>query len=235
MSPEQINAPREVDARSDVWALGVTLYELIAGKRPFDADTIPNLFACILRDDPQPLSELVPDLPAGLDGVIECCLAKNPVHRYQDASQLAGALGAFASAALPVAKDAPPRNAGYTRFRPFAAIATAAAACAALVFALQIGKGGSSHPSLPPVATAPAAIPEQQSAVTPVPAPLPPDLPSPSTRAAAPPSAPSTTRLLSPKPPIAPKAQPPNREPDAGAVSLPRAEPAESLPFDLRK
>src|SRR5205823_6082713 len=77
MSPEQMLASRDADARSDIWALGVILYELLTAALPFVADTMPELVAKILGTTPVPLRTRRPDAPPGLEAVIDRCLDKD--------------------------------------------------------------------------------------------------------------------------------------------------------------
>ena len=77
MAPEQINACKDVDGRADVWALGVVLYELLAGKTPFHAGTVMQLCVQIFQDPPAPLSRYRPDVPAGLEAIVMQCLEKD--------------------------------------------------------------------------------------------------------------------------------------------------------------
>jgi eukaryotic-like serine/threonine-protein kinase len=96
MSPEQMRSSKDVDARSDIWALGVILYELLAGAAPFIADSMPELVFKVVDGAPLSLLELRPDLPAGLEAVIFRCLEKDRSRRFQTVGDLAGALGQFA-------------------------------------------------------------------------------------------------------------------------------------------
>jgi eukaryotic-like serine/threonine-protein kinase len=94
MSPEQLKSSRDVDARTDIWALGIILYELISGEAAFQADTMPQLFVAIIQDPPRPLRR--PDVPPGLHAVILRCLEKDPSRRFQSVSELAQSLYEFA-------------------------------------------------------------------------------------------------------------------------------------------
>ncbi|MDI1482456.1 serine/threonine-protein kinase [Polyangium sp. y55x31] len=98
MSPEQMNTPKSVDARSDVWALGIILYQLVAGRTPFHAETIQAVCALVLAGQPTPLRQYRPDAPAGFEAVILRCLARNREERFRDVGELAAALAPYAPA-----------------------------------------------------------------------------------------------------------------------------------------
>jgi serine/threonine-protein kinase len=97
MSPEQLQTPTDIDHRTDVWALGVIAYEMLSGKRPFDADTLPALCVSILHTAPRPLAEHRPDLPAALTRIVDRCLQKDRTQRCQNVGELANALAPFGS------------------------------------------------------------------------------------------------------------------------------------------
>jgi Tol biopolymer transport system component len=88
MSPEQAEG-KPLDHRSDIFSLGVMLYEMITGHRPFQGDSSLSILSAILKDAPQRLSEAKPRTPLELEGIVHRCLEKNPVLRYQSAADLA--------------------------------------------------------------------------------------------------------------------------------------------------
>jgi Tol biopolymer transport system component len=96
MAPEQIEG-RDADARTDIFALGCVLYELITGKRAFDGKTASNAMAAVLATEPRKPSELVPVTPASLEWVVLRCLEKDPDKRWQSARDVALQLAWVAS------------------------------------------------------------------------------------------------------------------------------------------
>ncbi|MEO5726886.1 MAG: protein kinase, partial [Byssovorax sp.] len=95
MSPEQMVSSRDVDSRTDLWSLGVVLYELVTATRPFEADLPSELYARILHGAPRPISTLLATVPAGLEAVILQCLQKERARRFSNAADLAAALAPF--------------------------------------------------------------------------------------------------------------------------------------------
>ena len=105
MSPEQIRSARRVDARADVWSLGVILFELLAGEGPMEAENLASLLAAIMTDEPRPLRQLRPDAPLGLEAAIARCLVKKVDARLPSVSALAALLEPFGSASAKVSAE----------------------------------------------------------------------------------------------------------------------------------
>jgi tRNA A-37 threonylcarbamoyl transferase component Bud32 len=98
-SPELLQSAKHADHRTDVWSIGVTLYELIAGQHPFRGRDLAERVAQILSMPPAPLLEGRPDVDPAIEGVIMRCLEKNRDQRYASVAELAVALGPLAGAA----------------------------------------------------------------------------------------------------------------------------------------
>ncbi|WP_438019357.1 serine/threonine-protein kinase [Sorangium sp. So ce315] len=92
MSPEHIRTPRAVDARSDIWALGMTLYQLLTGRLPFETESVSALFVSIVTDPPVPPRAHRPEIPVELEYIILMCLEKNPARRPQTVAELVALL-----------------------------------------------------------------------------------------------------------------------------------------------
>jgi Tol biopolymer transport system component len=91
MSPEQVEG-RDLDARTDLFSLGAILYEMTSGRPAFDGRSPASVISAILTHDPQPLSAVLSEVPAGVDRVVKKCLAKDPDERWQSAADLTAAL-----------------------------------------------------------------------------------------------------------------------------------------------
>ncbi len=96
MAPEQMLSPSDIDYRADIWALGVILYELLAGRRPFSGATLQALSIAIAHEEPAAVSKYRPDVPKELGKVVARCLAKQRSGRFQDVVRLARSLAPFA-------------------------------------------------------------------------------------------------------------------------------------------
>ncbi len=95
MAPEQIRSPKDVDARSDIWSLGVVLYELLSGAPPFRGDSVGEIFAAVLEQKPPPLTTLFAEIPQGLSAVVARCMSRDRDKRYPDVLALATDLAPF--------------------------------------------------------------------------------------------------------------------------------------------
>ncbi len=99
MSPEQVRGTRDIDARSDIWSIGVVLYELLTGALPFSGDTVGGVFAAILESPYSAMRILRPEIPDGLDAIVARCLARRREDRFANVAELARAVSTLARAA----------------------------------------------------------------------------------------------------------------------------------------
>ncbi|MEZ6112477.1 MAG: serine/threonine-protein kinase [Pirellulaceae bacterium] len=137
MSPEQVQGDfKQVDGRADIWALGVVLYELLTGQKPFRGQTTMQLFQDILHGDPQPPRQLSPNVPNEVDRACRKCLGKSPDERFTAARDLATEL----------TKWLPPTHASGSPAEPSHAIPSGPANSPA---------GNSSSDSKPPIVSPP--------------------------------------------------------------------------------
>jgi serine/threonine protein kinase len=97
MSPEQMESPRTVDARTDIWSLGVVLYQLLSGEIPFNGETLPQVCVNVATRPAPSLRRIRPDVPTGLEMIVLRCLEKDLSKRFATVSALATALGRFGS------------------------------------------------------------------------------------------------------------------------------------------
>jgi eukaryotic-like serine/threonine-protein kinase len=209
MSPEQIRASRAIDARSDIWSLGVILFELLAGRMPFEGASFPALAVAIATETPAILSTKDP----ALDAIVRRCLEKDPEKRFPSVTALAEALAPFA------AKGGATAGVGRAEIsrKPFRSYGITATifACALVIFSLANfrGRPASTHDTEP----GPARPMPSASATTPIETPNEVPTASPSTSASASPEPRAPTAI----PTALPQRKPPGvlRRPE----STPRA------------
>jgi serine/threonine-protein kinase len=99
MSPEQLRSSKSVDQRADIWAMGVILYELMTGRLPFNGETLGELFAAILENEPTAMSDGTINVAPDLQAIVFRCLQRQPEKRWQSARELATALQQWSSGA----------------------------------------------------------------------------------------------------------------------------------------
>jgi serine/threonine-protein kinase len=145
MSPEQLRHSKEVDARSDIWSLGVVMYELLTGVRPFQAGSLAGLSAAIAADVPPAPSRLEPRVPRGLDRVVMRCLRKDREVRFGSVDEVARAL----RRALPATRRSPWRR----------VLAAAALVPIAALVLLQLASRRAEVREIAPVKPRPASPP----------------------------------------------------------------------------
>ena len=163
MSPEQLEG-KDVDARSDIFALGSVIYEMATGRRAFDGTSQATLIAAILDRQPAPISEVQPLAPAGLDRIVRTCLEKDPDDRWQHASDIARQLRWLtpesdsarqaAAAILPAGPAPADPVVGRTRFPsavvwPLTLVVLATLAFAAYMATQSLGRRGVADPNQP--------------------------------------------------------------------------------------
>jgi len=180
MSPEQCRGAGQVDARSDVYALGCMLFVLLTGSPPFQAEGMGEIIVMHLREPPPAPSQRVPGIPPQVDHVVLQCLAKDPAQRFNSGTELAAALGMIATTAIsniPLATGPVP-NLGVpvattlssstgvsvtarpaTSWRGIAIVAGGAAVATGLVIAAVVASSHDDDPKQPAIAPpAPAPV-----------------------------------------------------------------------------
>jgi serine/threonine-protein kinase len=235
MSPEQALGESDVDERSDIWSLGIVLYEMLAGARPFEADSYPALLPTIIDEPHVPLDAVEP-----VRSIVDRCLAKARADRFASAEELGAALvSAAAALGVDLAAARASRDSGElapgrrhpsftsqaaltvptvsapTRWRvPLAAVLGASAVAALLVWRL----GPASHPE-PPSSAAGAAVASATATAETTKAPSTAEAPDPAAETAAPPAA-------APTPPATTAPRGPPKRPQAARPSTPTPKPA---------
>jgi Tol biopolymer transport system component len=146
MAPEQLEG-KEVDSRTDIFALGEVIYEMATGKTAFSGKSRASLIAAILTDDPPPITQLQPLAPPALERVIRKCVAKDPDERWQSAGDLASELNWISEAGSQAGTMVPPGILGKKRTRAIWIAAEVALVLLAALLAWQAG--GRAHSTTP--------------------------------------------------------------------------------------
>ncbi|MGB5342544.1 MAG: serine/threonine-protein kinase, partial [Thermoanaerobaculia bacterium] len=170
MSPEQVQG-KAVDHRSDIFSLGIVLYEMSTGKLPFEGETSADLISSILRDNPDSVTDLRLELPRHFGRIIRHCLEKDPQRRYQSALDVRNEIEGLqkevesgevpvssATAAVPLASSG-----GSRKWLAILALVAAVAVVGGLVWRM----GGESEPETTETATSPAEVGRQMMVVLP--------------------------------------------------------------------
>src|SRR4029453_9475398 len=145
MAPEQLEG-KEADARTDIFAFGAVLYEMVTGRKAFAGASQASMIASILEKQPEPITAIQPLAPAALDHVVRKCLAKDPDERWQSAADVAGGLrGASETSAAAIPQ---PRLVAETRRRP--ALLRILGAAALVLLGLAAGFAPSRARRVPP-------------------------------------------------------------------------------------
>jgi serine/threonine protein kinase len=159
LAPEQIQGQPQ-DPRSDQFALGIVLYQMVSGVKPFDGSSLGAVCAQILNAEPVPPSQHNPAVPPALDRIIARCLAKNPRDRFASCDELASAL-------YPLARSRPPSAAPKTKRRFWWSkpggqrdVWITAAACLLLAASVPVSRSLRARFTLPPVSAIHISLPE---------------------------------------------------------------------------
>ena len=178
MSPEQINGAQNLDARSDLYSLGVALYELVTGRRPFQGDSDYSIMAAHLQSTPVPPIQIDPNVPAPLNQIILTAIAKDPAQRFQSADafhaaleSVQGEMGGYGPAPTYASPPPEPARQGSSRRLLYMIAGSLATIAVLVVAATQIPKWRAARAGTeqaPDAVTAPVATPaETPPAATP--------------------------------------------------------------------
>jgi serine/threonine protein kinase len=239
MSPEQINGAPNVDGRSDLYSLGVSLYQMLTGKRPFDGDSDFKIMAAHLQTTPVPPIEIDPQLPAVLNEVIMLAIARDPDKRFQSADAMLAALNSVhnqpqaAAAAVVQARPQPTAKPATGNKRGlYMMIGSVATVAVLVVAAMQIPKFFGTKAGESQATTQPPAITGQQPVKSPDLTPPPAQEPAASTTTPQQTNPPATKQTLQPNPPPMrqPQQQVSQREPERPVIVPPVVHPENNPP-----
>jgi len=134
MSPEQVRG-QATDHRSDIFAFGVVLYEMLIGRRAFEKATTADTMSAVLNEEPPSISQIAPTVPVTLQRIVNRCLEKNADHRFQSASDLAFALGELLDSTVLLGTGGYEKTTVALRGRRLAAVGAVLAIFGAFIFA----------------------------------------------------------------------------------------------------
>jgi serine/threonine protein kinase/Tol biopolymer transport system component len=155
MAPEQVEG-READARADIWALGVLLYEMLTGVRPFEGTSAASVIGSILKDAPPPMSTRRPLVPPPLDHIVARCLERDPDERWQTAADMMRELRWASARASNLPASVGPSDRARTPWLAWSTATTLAVALLALVVFVQRRPPGVASPPVRFVVSPPA-------------------------------------------------------------------------------
>jgi serine/threonine-protein kinase len=231
MAPEQVYGERDLDARTDVWAVGISMYECLAGVRPADGANLGQILKQVTVGPFRPLAELAPKAPSAMVQVIERCLERDRTKRIASATELREALERIAAAStLDGTEVAEERASAGAERKPLrrwsaAALGVALGAAAVITGVSSSDRGSPAPATAPPEALIAKPSAEPSSVPVPVPVPVsePVPVPSPSKRSETPrrPSPVKNATIAKPASPVVPPAPPSDERAAGGVVAKP--------------